>query len=268
MRTCIGGLGWPPRPYRFVLLTDFRTYTHLNNGQKLKTNSPSFSFIHWIALYWKKVFVCVGWSGAFCPLTNPSWLVANAANCRDWAVDAVAGRRGERGTIRTVVIIIINSPVVPLSCSLFVRQWRRPESRFWEGFKTSFLNGSHDIQLLHILFYVHVSNFWLLQSSGDNLVLFINISISFIFMNAVISLALFHVVLVCFYFPRIVTFGWGIKPKKHSIHKSVGLLICPQEAFKVKLKMINRKLNRVLSRKLKLAFKLDWRKWKGIDISA
>lgn len=48
---------------RFVLLTDFRTHTHtrthLNNGQKLKTNSPSFSFIHWaLGLYWKKVFVC------------------------------------------------------------------------------------------------------------------------------------------------------------------------------------------------------------------
>lgn len=55
----VGG-GWLA-PYRFVLLTDFRTHTHLNNGQKLKTNSPSFSFIHWIALYWKKVFVWDGW---------------------------------------------------------------------------------------------------------------------------------------------------------------------------------------------------------------
>lgn len=44
---------------RFVLLTDFRTHTRLKNGQKLKTNSPSFSFIHWLALYWKKVFVWV-----------------------------------------------------------------------------------------------------------------------------------------------------------------------------------------------------------------
>lgn len=46
---------------RFVLLTDFRTHTRLKNGQKLKTNSPSFSFIHWLALYWKKVFVRWKW---------------------------------------------------------------------------------------------------------------------------------------------------------------------------------------------------------------
>lgn len=58
-----GGVWNPTGLNRFVLLTDFRTHTHLNNGQKLKTNSPSFSFIHWIALYWKKVFVWREWAG-------------------------------------------------------------------------------------------------------------------------------------------------------------------------------------------------------------
>lgn len=59
-------------PNRFVLLTDFRTHTHthvytlshihthLNNRQKLKTNSPSFSFIHWLLRCIGKRFLFVG----------------------------------------------------------------------------------------------------------------------------------------------------------------------------------------------------------------
>lgn len=85
------GGGWS-RLNRFVLLTDFRTHTHLNNGQKPKTNSPSFSFIHWIALYWKKVFVWRTGEGG-----RP--LLISSALCRS------VGRECE-GEIRTVIIII------------------------------------------------------------------------------------------------------------------------------------------------------------------
>lgn len=46
---------------RFVLLTDFRTHSRLKNGQKLKTNSPSFSFIHWARVVLEKGFVRWKW---------------------------------------------------------------------------------------------------------------------------------------------------------------------------------------------------------------
>lgn len=79
---------------RFVLQTDFRTHTHLNNRQKLKTNSPSFSFIHWLALCWKRFFVCLEALGKGCDAGIATPLISSGATARG-------------NDFRTAIIIII-----------------------------------------------------------------------------------------------------------------------------------------------------------------